>query len=165
MYKKTARNFRAVKFILFSELQLHCNIPCAPDNCTKVTDLLSVTDDVNILCLFGNGGGAVAGGQDDGTAQLLAMHNNTLSKYDPTSAYPISLQQFRESTQSPDYLASAWLYNFEKPLHPGQTEAGRRADALWWYDWLVNHPWVSRGSNIIPKRRALLNHRKRRLGY
>ena len=106
-----------------------------------------------------------AGGQDDGTAQLLAMHNNTLSKYDPTSAYPISLQQFRESTQSPDYLASAWLYNFEKPRYPGQTEAGRRADALWWYDWLVNHPWVSRGSNIIPKRRAQLLHRKRRLGY
>ena len=106
-----------------------------------------------------------SGGQDDGTAQLLAMHNNTLSKYDPTSAYPISLQQFRESTQSPDYLASAWLYNFEKPRYPGQTEAGRRADALWWYDWLVNHPWVSHGSNIIPKRRALLNHRKRRLGY
>ena len=106
-----------------------------------------------------------AGGQDDGTAQLLFMHNNVDGGYIPTSAYNLSMQQFRESTQSPDYLASAWLYNYERPADPAATEAGRRADALWWYDWLVNHPWVSRGSNIIPKRRALLNHRKRRLGY
>jgi len=106
-----------------------------------------------------------AGGQDDGTAQLLFMHNNVDGGYIPTSAYNLSMQQFRESTLSPDYLASAWLYNYERPLVPGATEAGRRADALYWYDWLVNHPWVSRGSNIIPKRRAQLLHRKRRLGY
>ena len=106
-----------------------------------------------------------AGGQDDGTAQLLFMHNNVDGGYIPTSAYNLSMQQFRESTQSPDYLASAWLYNYERPADPAATEAGRRADALWWYDWLVNHPWVSHGSNIILKRRALLNHRKRRLGY
>lgn len=106
-----------------------------------------------------------AGGQDDGTAQLLFMHNNVDGGYIPTSAYNLSMQQFRESTMSPDYLASAWLYNYERPHDPSATEAGRRADALWWYDWLVNHPWVSHGSNIIPKRRALLNHRKRRLGY
>lgn len=106
-----------------------------------------------------------SGGPDDGTAQLLFMHNNVDGGYIPTSAYPLSMQAFRESTQSPDYLASAWLYNYERPADPSATEAGRRADALWWYDWLVNHPWVSHGSNIIPKRRALLNHRKRRLGY
>lgn len=106
-----------------------------------------------------------SGGQDDGTAQLLFMHNNVDGGYISTSAYPLSMQAFRESTQSPDYLASAWLYNYERPANPSATEAGRRADALWWYDWLVNHPWVSHGSNIIPKRRALLNHRKRRLGY
>ena len=106
-----------------------------------------------------------SGGQDDGTAQLLFMHNNVDGGYISTSAYPLSMQAFRESTQSPDYLASAWLYNYERPADPSATEAGRRADALWWYDWLVNHPWVSHGSNIIPKRRALLNHRKRRLGY
>ena len=106
-----------------------------------------------------------AGGQDDGTAQLLFMHNNVDGGYIPTSAYNLTMQQFRESTLSPDYLASAWLYNYERPADPSATEAGRRADALWWYDWLVNHPWVSHGSNIIPKRRALLNHRKRRLGY
>lgn len=106
-----------------------------------------------------------SGGQDDGTAQLLFMHNNVDGGYIPTSAYNLTMQQFRESTQSPDYLASAWLYNYERPGDPGATEAGRRADALWWYDWLVNHPWSSGGGNIIPKRRALLNHRKRRLGY
>lgn len=106
-----------------------------------------------------------SGGQDDGTAQLLFMHNNVDGGYIPTSAYNLTMQQFRESTLSPDYLASAWLYNYERPADPSATEAGRRADALWWYDWLVNHPWVSHGSNIIPKRRALLNHRKRRLGY
>lgn len=106
-----------------------------------------------------------SGGQDDGTAQLLFMHNNVDGGYISTNAYPLSMQAFRMSTQSPDYLASAWLYNYERPADPSATEPGRRADALWWYDWLVNHPWVSHGSNIIPKRRALLNHRKRRLGY
>ena len=106
-----------------------------------------------------------SGGPDDGTAQLLFMHNNVDGGYIPTSTYNLTMQQFRESTLSPDYLASAWLYNYERPRVPSATEAGRRADALWWYDWLVNHPWVSRGSNIIPKRRALINHRKRRLGY
>ena len=105
------------------------------------------------------------GGQDDGTAQLLFMHNNVDGGWIPTTAYNMTMQQFRESTQSPDYLASAWLYNYERPRVPSATEAGRRADALWWYDWLVNHPWVSHGSNIIPKRRALINQRKRRLGY
>ena len=106
-----------------------------------------------------------SGGPDDGTAQLLFMHNNVDGGYIPTNAYPLSMQAFRESTQSPDYLASAWLHNYERPADPSATEAGRRADALWWYDWLVNHPWISHGSNIIPKRRALINHRKRRLGY
>lgn len=106
-----------------------------------------------------------SGGQNDGTAQLLFMHNNVDGGWIPTTAYNMTMQQFRESTQSPDYLASVWLYNYERPRVPSATEAGRRADALWWYDWLVNHPWVSHGSNIIPKRRALLNHRKRRLGY
>lgn len=106
-----------------------------------------------------------AGGPDDGTAQLLFMHNNVDGGWIPTSTYNMSLQQFRESTQSPDYLASVWLYNYERPLVPSATEASRRAEALWWYDWLVNHPWISAGGNIIPKKRALLYHRKRRLGY
>ena len=106
-----------------------------------------------------------AGGPDDGTAQLLFMHNNVDGGYIATNAYPLTMQQFRESTQPPDYLASAWLYNYERPADPGATEAGRRSDAVWWYDWLVNHPWISAGGNIIPKKRALLYHRKRRLGY
>lgn len=106
-----------------------------------------------------------SGGQDDGTAQLLFMHNNVDGGYISTSSYPLSMAQFRTSTQSPDYLASAWLYNYERPGDPSATEAGRRADALWWYDWLVNHPWVSAGGNIIYKRRAIVRQRKRRCGY
>lgn len=114
------------------------------------------------------------GGQDDGTAQLLYMLRNSVpndsggrgAQYFINPQYPqyaLSFEQFQTSTQDPAFLASAWLHNFERAGIA--YEAQRRANAQYWYDWLVNHPWVSHGSNIIPKRRALLNHRKRRLGY
>jgi len=103
-----------------------------------------------------------AGGQDDGTAQLLAMDQDLLQKYGATSSYPLSLQQFKTSNQAPDYLASAWLYNFEKPRVPGATEAGRRADALWWYDWLVDHPYIDKHSSLLMLRRGWKIGRRRR---
>ena len=40
-------------------LQLHCYVPCAPDNCAEITYLSSVTDYVNVLALFSNGSGNI----------------------------------------------------------------------------------------------------------
>lgn len=106
-----------------------------------------------------------SGGQDDGTAQLMFMNNNVDGGYIPTSAYPLSMNEFKSSTLSPSYLALAWLYNYERPLDPSATAAQRAAEATWWYDFITAHPWISKGSDIIPLKRAQLLHRKRRLGY
>lgn len=103
-----------------------------------------------------------SGGQDDGTAQLLFMHNNVDGGYIPTQSYPLTMQQFRESTNDPGYLALAWLYNYERPLNPAATAAERAAQARWWYDFLVNHPYIDRYSDLLILWKGRKNIRKRK---
>ena len=62
-----------------------------------------------------------------------------------TSAYPLSFEQFRVSKDSPEYLASAFLKNFERA--GVEVEAERRACARKWYDYLVKNG----GDDIIEK--------------
>lgn len=57
--------------------------------------------------------------------------------YYATNAYPLSFREFLTSTAQPSYLASAWLYNYERPANPAATEAQRRSDANWWYERLT----------------------------
>lgn len=115
-----------------------------------------------------------AGGPDDGTAQLLYMMRNSVpdgeghrgAQYSINELYPqygLTFEEYQHSTQTPEFLASAWLHNFERA--GVEVESQRRANAVYWYDWITSHPWISAGGNIIPKKRALLYHRKRRLGY
>ena len=55
-----------------------------------------------------------------------------------TTAYPLSFfEQFRVSKDSPEYLASAFLKNFERA--GVEVEAERRACARKWYDYLVKN--------------------------
>lgn len=54
-----------------------------------------------------------------------------------TANYPISWQEFKNSNQSVEWLASAFLYNFERPADPGATEAGRRSEAKRYYETLT----------------------------
>lgn len=54
----------------------------------------------------------------------------------PTASYPLSWEEFKTSTESPEYLAKAFLYNFERPLDPGATEQLRADRARHWYDTL-----------------------------
>lgn len=108
-----------------------------------------------------------SGGQDDGTAQLLFMCEDITTdghQWIPTSGYPMTFTEYQHSTLPPDYLASAWLYDFERA--GVLVEAQRRANAIYWYDWITAHPWISSGRHyIIPCRRVQKHHRKRRLGY
>ena len=107
-----------------------------------------------------------SGGQDDGTAQLKFLDATNTAEYFPTSAYPLTYSQFKESTQSPDYLAAAWLYNYERPLDPSATIAARQANAVYWYNFITTHPWQSpNGRSLYGLKRAQLLHRKRRNGY
>lgn len=53
-------------------------------------------------------------------------------QYYQTSAYPISAADFMRSTLSPQYLAYAWMYNYERPaslIKPWRKDYAAR----WWY--------------------------------
>lgn len=54
-----------------------------------------------------------------------------------TSDYPMSFEEFLTSTKNPEDLASAWLYNYERPKYPSQTESKRRSQALAWYEYIT----------------------------
>lgn len=53
-----------------------------------------------------------------------------------TSSYPLSMLEFLSSTDAPATLASAWLYDWERPKRPQDTEAVRREWADYWYELL-----------------------------
>ena len=63
---------------------------------------------------------------------LWELENN--EQYIQTSDYPLSFTEYTKSTKDVEYLASAFLYNYERA---GVTaEAERRANALYWYEIL-----------------------------
>lgn len=55
-------------------------------------------------------------------------------QYISTSEYPLSFQQFKTSNESPEYLASAFLKNYERA--GVEKEQERRNQARYWYDIL-----------------------------
>lgn len=77
------------------------------------------------------------GNVSDARAQLYFMHMwSAGNQWIATGAYPETWAQFIKSDKSPEYLASAFLYNFERPADPAATEADRRAAARRWFDYL-----------------------------
>lgn len=61
-----------------------------------------------------------------------------------TSAYSMTWDQFKNSSESPEYLASAFLKNFERA--GVEVESERRSCARKWYDYLEKY---AEGSKII----------------
>lgn len=51
-----------------------------------------------------------------------------------SSSYPITFREFKVSTQSVDYLAGAFLYNYERPAHYNLDPRVR--NARYWYEYL-----------------------------
>lgn len=51
-----------------------------------------------------------------------------------TDAYPFSFQEFKTSTETPEYLALAFLANYERPLNPDQPQ--RAKQARFWFNYL-----------------------------
>ena len=70
----------------------------------------------------------------DGYAQMLFV--DQYADYYSTTSYPLSYAEFKASTESPAYLARAWLYNYERPADPGATEQARAENAEYWYQIL-----------------------------
>lgn len=77
---------------------------------------------------------------DDGNAQCecIATYTTTLGQWIPTTLYPMSWQEFYTSTESPEYLASAFLRNFERPPD-FDTEPVRQQQAQAWYAILQSY--------------------------
>lgn len=69
---------------------------------------------------------------DDGDKQLEFCNNDPISNYIPTTAYPETLAAFKVSEETPEYLASAWLYNYERAGVAAEEE--RRRWARYYYD-------------------------------
>ena len=78
------------------------------------------------------------GNVNDGNAQMLFVDG--YADYYSTSKYPISYAAFKVSTETPSYLAKAWLYNYERPGDPAATESARAANAEYWYQVLSGEP-------------------------
>lgn len=55
-----------------------------------------------------------------------------------TNEYPISFAQFKVSTQTPEYLAQAFLKCYERPAN--QNQPNRSTQARYWYDTLSGDP-------------------------
>lgn len=78
---------------------------------------------------------------DDGDKQLEFCDTDPISNYIPTSEYPITLANFKTSDWTPEQLASAWLYNYERA--GVLAEEDRRRWARYYYDLfegIVPHP-------------------------
>ena len=75
---------------------------------------------------------------DDGYAQLIWIDEVTVpfGQWGITDEYPISFDTFKTSEESPEYLASAFLRNFERPGDIPGTEPGRREQARYWFDYI-----------------------------
>ena len=61
------------------------------------------------------------------------------SQWIATSAYPLTFAQFTQSTQSTDYLTSAFMHNYERP-DSYSTESTRQGYARYWYTFINDEP-------------------------
>lgn len=74
------------------------------------------------------------GNNSDGYAQMLYLNDH--ADYIKTSAYPLSYEEFKQSSEDAGYLAIVWLYNYERPADPSSTKAARKAAGEYWYSVL-----------------------------
>lgn len=59
---------------------------------------------------------------------------NNRQQWISTSAYPLSFAEFAKSTETPEYLAQAFLKNYERPEN--QNQPIRSTQAREWYNFL-----------------------------
>ena len=88
------------------------------------------------------------GNATDGAAQIKFIMENP-QYYQTHAAYPLTFQEFSQSTESPSYLSDTWLYNFEQPAHPEDTQEYRRDCSNYFYEIFSGAPYISDG-DIIP---------------
>lgn len=80
------------------------------------------------------------GSEFDGVAQLEFVNNNDDGGYIKTDKYPLTYAQFKSSAMDAEDLASAWLYNYERPKSYASEDARRSAAAYWYNVFNGTHP-------------------------
>lgn len=88
------------------------------------------------------------GNATDGAAQIQFIMDNP-QYYQTHTAYPMTFTQFSQSTAAPSYLSDVWLYNFEQPAHPEDTQQYRRDCSDYWYQIFQGAPYYN-PDDIIP---------------
>lgn len=84
---------------------------------------------------------------------LYEMENGV--QYYPTANYPETFKEFSQSTKTPEYLAGAFLYNYERPAEPNPTLRGQQA--RYWYNilssidpnWLMGLTSKEKGMSLL----------------
>ena len=69
--------------------------------------------------------------------RIIYEVNNGL-QWIPTSEYPLSFLEFKTSTETPSYLAQAFLKCYERPKD--QEQPARSTQANFWYEYLTGDP-------------------------
>lgn len=74
----------------------------------------------------------------DGNAQCKWVDEQTtvFGQWIQTDSYPITFEEFKSSNETPEYLASAFLKNFERA--GVEVESERITQARKWYNYLIN---------------------------
>jgi murein DD-endopeptidase MepM/ murein hydrolase activator NlpD len=71
----------------------------------------------------------------DGQLTRLQYEIDNSLQWISTSEYPLSFAEFKVSTQTPEYLADAFLKCYERPAEQNQPD--RQTQARYWYDTLT----------------------------
>jgi N-acetylmuramoyl-L-alanine amidase len=79
---------------------------------------------------------------DSNLKRILYEVENGLQWY-ATSSYPLSFVEFTQSTESPEYLAQAFIRNYERPAN--QTQPLRSTQAKYWWDNLTGTGTIDPG--------------------
>lgn len=88
---------------------------------------------------------------DDGYGQCAKIweewaHPEREVVWIPTERYPMTFDEFVQSSESPEILASVFLYNYERAGVAAEDE--RRTNARKWFNWIQEHPT---GGKYVPR--------------
>lgn len=92
----------------------------------------------SILINWANSQGLDPNSLDTQISRIIYEMQNGIQWY-PKGQYQLTFTGFSQNTNSPDWLASAFMYDYERPSQSAiaQTESTRRANALKWYNLLT----------------------------
>ena len=86
----------------------------------------------------------------DGQVARIEFEVESNIQWISTSAYPLSFRQFKTSTESPEYLAQAFLRNYERPAN--QNQPLRSVQARYWFDNIDGEGGMGGGKPFFPAR-------------